>query len=238
MYRHREELFKELMNKIGYEFKNIEILNQALTHSSYANEHRKNKICNNERLEFLGDSVLGLSVSDYIFMKYPNYPEGELTKLRATVVCEPSLAYMARKMSLGKYLLLGNGEAATGGRSRDSILADAFESLIGAIYLDGGLDFAKRFVLTNLEDIIHNAVNGIEIFIDYKTQLQEILQKQTKSKIDYKILKEEGPDHNKIFYMEVKVGNKIIGTGYGRSKKEAEQSSARKALCEMGLINE
>lgn len=226
------------MNKIGYEFKNREILNRALTHSSYANEHRKNKIRNNERLEFLGDSVLGLSVSDYIFMKYPNYPEGELTKLRATVVCEPSLAYIARKISLGKYLLLGNGEEATGGRSRDSILADAFESLIGAIYLDGGLDFAKKFVLTNLEDIINNAVKGIEIFIDYKTQLQEILQKQTKSKIDYRILREEGPDHNKIFYMEVRIGNKIIGTGYGRSKKEAEQSSARKALCEMGLINE
>lgn len=238
MHKYREELLKEIMEKIGYKFKDKEILNRALTHSSYANEHRKKKIQNNERLEFLGDSVLGLCVSDYIFMKYPNYPEGELTKLRATVVCEPSLAYIARKMCLGKYLLLGNGEEATGGRSRDSILADAFESLIGAIYVDGGMVPAKKFVLINLKDIIHNAVNGFEIFIDYKTQLQEVLQKQTKSKIDYRILKEEGPDHNKIFYMEVRVGNKVIGSGYGRSKKEAEQSSARRALYEMGLINE
>ena len=234
----RLHLLNEIQDKIGYRFKNIELLNWALTHSSYANEHKRFKITYNERLEFLGDSVLGLIVSDYIFIKYSNYPEGELTKLRATVVCEPSLSYVAKQIDLGKYMLLGKGEEVTGGRERVSILADAFEALIGSIYLDGKFNNAKTFVLKFMTGIIENAVNGMELFIDYKTQLQEILQKKTKSKIEYKIISEEGPDHNKIFHTEVIVKNKVLGKGLGKSKKEAEQNAAKTALERLEVENE
>lgn len=236
--RGRIILLKEIQCKIGYNFKNVNILNWALTHSSYANEHKRFNITYNERLEFLGDSVLGLVVSDYIFNKYPNYPEGDLTKLRATVVCEPSLSYVARRINLGKYLLLGKGEEVTGGRERVSILADAFEALIGAIYIDGRLGSARKFVLKNLSDVIEDAVSGGELFTDYKTQLQETLQKKTKSKIEYKVVLEEGPDHNKIFHTEVSVRNKVLGVGVGKSKKEAEQNAAKRALVRMDKKNE
>ncbi|KNF08778.1 ribonuclease 3 [Gottschalkia purinilytica] len=234
----RMNFLQEIQSKIGYKFKDIELLNWALTHSSYANEHKKQKIVYNERLEFLGDSILGLIVSEYIFIKYPNYPEGDLTKLRATVVCEPSLSFIGRKINLGKYLLLGKGEEATGGRERVSILADAFEALIGAIYLDGKLKNAKEFTLKYLSPVIENAVNGGELFIDYKTQLQEMLQKKSKCKIEYKVVLEEGPDHNKIFHTEVSIENKILGKGIGKSKKEAEQNAAKIALTKMGVKNE
>ena len=173
----KEELLKELQDKIDYHFHDEKFLNWALTHSSYANEYKKEKIVYNERLEFLGDSILGLIVSEYIYKVYPKYPEGDLTKLRATVVCEPSLSYLATNINLGKYMLLGKGEDATGGRERVSILADAFEALIGAIYLDGNMESAKPYVLYHLKPVIEDAVNGIELFIDYKTQLQEVLQK-------------------------------------------------------------
>lgn len=226
----RLHLLNEIQNKTGYKFRKIELLNRALTHSSYANEHKRFKIMYNERLEFLGDSVLGLIVSDYIFMKYSDYPEGELTKLRATVVCEPSLSFIAKQIDLGKYLLLGKGEEVTGGRERVSILADAFEALIGAIYIDGKFVNAKVFVLKYMTGIIENAVNGRELFIDYKTQLQELLQKKTKARIEYKIVSEEGPDHNKTFYTEVAVKNEVLGKGFGKSKKEAEQNAAKVAL--------
>ncbi|WP_352419572.1 ribonuclease III [Proteiniborus sp.] len=234
----RINILSEIQTKIGYKFRNIELLNWALTHSSYANEHKRFKITYNERLEFLGDSVLGLIVSDYIFTKYSNYPEGDLTKLRATVVCEPSLSYVAKQIDLGKYMLLGKGEEVTGGRERVSILADAFEALIGSIYIDGKFNNAKKFVLKYMTGIIENAVNGRELFIDYKTQLQELLQKKTKSKIEYKVVSEEGPDHNKVFFTEVVVKGNILGKGFGRSKKEAEQNAAKKALERMEVENE
>lgn len=225
---------EELQKKIEYNFKDINLLHWALTHSSYANEHKKQKIIYNERLEFLGDSILGLIVSEYIFIKYTNYPEGDLTKLRATVVCEPSLSYLAKKIDLGKYLMLGKGEEATGGRERVSILADAFEALIGAIYLDGKIENAKVFVLKYLSPIIQNAVNGVELFIDYKTHLQELLQKSIKAKIEYNVVLEEGPDHSKTFHIEVTVKDKVLGKGIGRSKKEAEQNAAKSALDKLG----
>ncbi|MFA5524775.1 MAG: ribonuclease III [Tissierellales bacterium] len=234
----RLHMLDEIQTKIGYRFNNVELLSWALTHSSYANEHKRYKITYNERLEFLGDSVLGLIVSDYIFTKYSNYPEGELTKLRATVVCEPSLSYVAKQIDLGRYMLLGKGEEVTGGRDRVSILADAFEALIGSIYLDGKFNNAKNFVLKYMTGIIENAVDGRELFIDYKTQLQEILQKKTKSRIEYKIISEEGPDHSKVFHTEVMVRNKVLGKGFGKSKKEAEQYAAKIALERIEAENE
>jgi len=234
----RKIQLQELQSEIGYNFNNINLLNRALTHSSYANEHKKLNMTFNERLEFLGDSVLSVIVSDFIFTKYIEYPEGELTKLRATVVCEPSLAFVAKKLKLGRYLLLGKGEEATGGRDRVSILADALEALIGSIYLDGKLKSAKTFILKYLSEIIENAVQGGDLFIDYKTQLQETLQKTTKSKIEYRVIKEEGPDHNKIFHMEVMVDEDILGNGIGKSKKESEQNAAKTALDKIGERNE
>lgn len=228
---------EKFQQKIKYSFNRPELLNIALTHSSYANEYKKQNIKHNERLEFLGDSVLSVVVSDYIFNKFPNYPEGDLTKLRATIVCEPSLGEAAQQLQLGKYLLLGKGEDITGGRNRISILSDTFEAVIGAIYLDGKLNKSKEFILDNLTDIIHKAVAG-NLFIDYKTELQEMLQKTTKNKINYIVMDEKGPDHNKTFYVAVKVGDKLLGEGNGKSKKEAEQESAKTALNKMGVFNE
>ncbi|MTI47693.1 ribonuclease III [Sporosalibacterium faouarense] len=237
LIKKRKELFNEFQQRIGYSFENDELLNRAFTHSSFANEHKRQNLSNNERLEFLGDSVLSVVVSDYIFEKYPNYPEGELTKLRATVVCEPSLAIIAKKLNLGIYLLLGKGEEATGGRERVSIVADAVEAVIGAIYLDGGLINARKFILSIFTAIIDEAVKG-KLFIDYKTELQEVLQRTTKAKIRYTVINEDGPDHNKIFQIGVKVGNKLLGEGMGKSKKEAEQNAAKSALSDLGVINE
>ena len=234
----RIKLLEEIQEKIGYQFKDKNLLNWSLTHSSYANEYKKQKIVYNERLEFLGDSILGLVVSEYIYINYPKYPEGELTKLRATVVCEPSLSFLATNLELGRYLMLGKGEEATGGRERVSILADAFEALIGAIYLDGSMENASRFVLEHLKPVIEDAVNGIELFIDYKTQLQEILQKKNKGNISYKVVKEDGPDHDKVFHTEVYSKERVIGVGAGKSKKDAEQNAARSALERMDEQNE
>ncbi|WP_130806897.1 ribonuclease III [Senegalia massiliensis] len=225
----RKEKLKQFQEKINYEFSDITLLNKALTHSSYANEFKSKKILYNERLEFLGDSVLGLVISDYIFNKYKNFPEGELTKIRALTVCEPSLAERSKKLNLGKFMLLGKGEEATGGRTRISILSDAFEAVIGAIYLDGGMKASKKFILDNLLETIINAVNG-EMLLDYKTELQEIIQQDSNSNIKYNVVKEEGPDHNKKFYVEVSNNNKVLGTGKGNSKKEAEQNAAKFAL--------
>lgn len=233
----RRKLLVEFQGRISYSFKDINILNRALTHSSYANEIKNKRMKNNERLEFLGDAVLSVTVSDYIFNKYPDYPEGELTKLRATVVCEPVLASLSRKLNVGKYLLLGKGEEATGGRERESILADAFEAIIASIYIDGGLENAKQFILSNISLYIKEAVMG-KLFLDYKTQLQETLQKSNKGKIQYNVVKEKGPDHNKTFYIEVSVDNKVLGDGMGKSKKEAEQNAAKKALNRIGVIDE
>lgn len=219
----------DLQARIGYQFDHEAVLMEAMTHSSYANEWRHKKLMDNERLEFLGDSILGLIVSHYIFDKYRHLPEGELTKIRANVVCESSLALKARRIQIGKHLLLGKGEEASGGRDRDSILADSLESLIAAIYLDGGYRRARDFVINNFEDLIDMAVNG-NLMSDYKTKLQEILQSNHQEKIEYIVVNEEGPDHNKTFFVEVKLGERVMGAGEGKNKKEAEQSAAKKAL--------
>ena len=217
-------IFEDIIN---YKFKNKEFILEALTHSSYSNENKKYKF--NERLEFLGDSVLSIVISDYLFENEKKIPEGELTKLRANIVCEESLSEVANKINLGQHMLLGKGEEATGGRERVSILADAFEAVIAAIFLDGGLDEAKSFILNYMEDIIIKSRKG-KIFRDYKTYLQEVLQSQGNVNIWYKLKEEEGPDHNKKFVMVVGMDDKEIGIGKGKSKKEAEQSAARNAL--------
>ncbi|WP_026475972.1 ribonuclease III [Alkaliphilus transvaalensis] len=227
--RNKEEQIKIFQDKIQYNFKAPELVVEALTHSSYANETKNRKFPYNERLEFLGDSVLSLIISDYIFNKYKHLPEGELTKVRANVVCEASLASVAKKISIGDFLMLGKGEELSGGRKRTSILADAFEALIGAIYTDGGLELARKFVLDNLLDLIELASNG-ELYKDYKTHLQELLQSKTTEKIAYRVIKEMGPDHDKTFEVEVCLGGQTLGTGSGKSKKEAEQNAAQEAI--------
>lgn len=212
---------------IGYEFKNKDYILEALTHSSYSNENKKFNF--NERFEFLGDSVLGVVVSDYLFKAEKNLPEGELTKLRANIVCEESLNEVANSICLGEYMLLGKGEEATGGRQRISILADATEAVIAAIYLDGGLVCARDFILKFMGDIIQDTRKG-NIFRDYKTHLQELLQSRGENNIWYNLIDEKGPDHNKRFVMEVGINDIVLGIGEGKSKKEAEQLAARAGL--------
>ncbi|MDK2798403.1 MAG: ribonuclease [Clostridiales bacterium] len=220
------EIFQK---KIKYKFNNISTLLIAFTHSSYANENRHSNIVSNERLEFLGDAVLNIIISDYIYRHYPELPEGELTRIRASVVCEPSLAQCAQKLNIGKYLLLGKGEEMTGGRERISILSDAFEAILAAIFLDGDLEAARKWALEQLTPTIKAAVQGTA-FRDYKTLLQEYIQKSGEERIEYEIVKESGPDHNKEFYVQVKHNHNVIGTGSGKSKKEAEQNAAKHAL--------
>lgn len=226
------ESIRAFEEKIGYEFKNKTYIQTALTHSSFANEHKEFNY--NERLEFLGDSVLGLVVSDYLFRARNDLPEGKLTRLRANVVCEESLSVVARKINLGDHLFLGKGEKTSGGSDRDSILADATEAVIAAIYLDGGFDQAKDFILSNLRDTIAKNIDG-NIFRDYKTILQEIIQGNN-GKISYKLVGESGPDHNKEFEMQVKCGQDTIGIGKGKNKKEAEKEAAKDALVKMGEL--
>ncbi|MGM0395826.1 MAG: ribonuclease III [Bacillota bacterium] len=226
--------FDELQNSLKYRFEDIELLHTALTHSSFANEHGLHASKSNQRLEFLGDTVLGLVVSEYLFIKYPFYPEGELTKIRAKVVSEPSLALAARRINLGSYLFLGKGEENTGGRDRDSILADASEAVTGAIFMDSNYETVRGFLLNNFETIIVKAVVKGFLFVDYKTDLQEKLQKVTGDRLVYNVVKEEGPDHNKLFHVDVTIGGDVIGSGIGRNKKEAEQLAAKEALILMG----
>lgn len=215
--------------KINYQFNDKEKIKLAFTHSSYANEHRNTISENNERLEFLGDAVLDMIVSEYIYKKFPKMPEGELTKLRAGVVCEGSLAKIAREFDFGKYLLLGKGEECTGGRNRDSILADAFEAVIGAICLDGGIDAVGKYIMSFMEKAIDDMKINFRT-LDRKTHLQEIIQKNSKNPIVYKIIDEKGPDHDKVFVAEVYYDNNTLGIGEGKSKKEAEQNAAYNAL--------
>ena len=214
-------------NVINYKFKNKEYILAALTHSSYSNENKNYPF--NERLEFLGDSVLSIVISDYLFKKETKLPEGELTKIRANIVCEESLSEVSKNIHLGKYMLLGKGEEATGGRERISILADALEAVIAAIYLDGGIKCAREFILTNMEKIINDSIKG-KIFRDYKTCLQEVLQSNGENNIWYKLIEEKGPDHNKRFVMEVGINDTVLGVGEGKSKKDAEQVAAKCAL--------
>ena len=217
-------LFEE---NINYEFTNKEYILEALTHSYYSNENKNYAF--NERLEFLGDSVLSIVISDYLFKKETKLPEGELTKIRANIVCEESLSEVSKDIHLGKYMLLGKGEEATGGRERISILADALEAVIAAIYLDGGLDKAREFILTYMDKIINDSIKG-KIFRDYKTCLQEVLQSNGENNIWYKLIEEKGPDHNKRFVMEVGINDTVLGVGEGKSKKDAEQVAAKCAL--------
>lgn len=225
---------EEFEKRIGYSFSDKKILVLALTHSSYANENKKGTHENNERLEFLGDAVLDMVVSEYMYRSFPNMPEGELTKLRAGVVCEGSLARLARQLDFGKCILLGKGEESTGGRNRDSILADAFESVIGAICIDGGKDSVTKYILSFMEQEIDTAKNNFKT-MDCKTHLQEVIQKNSKLPITYRIINESGPDHNKVFMAEVCHNGMILGKGEGKSKKEAEQNAAHNALQEMQL---
>ncbi len=220
---------KALENELGYTFQNPALLDRALTHSSYANERASSG--DNERLEFLGDSVLGFITAEYLFSEHKGVPEGELTRLRAYAVCEKSLDVYAREIGLGDYLLLGKGEERTGGRERASVLSDAFEAVIAAIYLDGGMEPAKKFVLR----FVHPYVEAKPVFKDYKTMLQEVTQKNPGETLEYVLVSESGPDHDKHFEVEVHLNSNVIGRGSGPSKKKAEQDAAREALALMGL---
>ena len=220
-------MIKDLEKAIGYQFRNISLLQNALTHSSYANERWHNSLLSNERLEFLGDSILGMAVAAYLYHNFPDRPEGELTRMRADMVCETSLALIANRLDLGRHLLLGHGEERFGGRSRVSILADAVESVIAACYLDGGIEAAKgvisRFVLCNVP------VSKLQN-VDYKTSLQELVQQKKNQTLRYQLVGESGPDHDKVFTAQVLLNNQVVGEGTGSSKKRAEQDAAREAL--------
>ena len=220
-------MIKDLEQAIHYQFHNISLLQNALTHSSYANERWHNSLLSNERLEFLGDSILGMLVAEYLFKNFPDRPEGDLTRMRADMVCEKTLAAVANRIGLGQHLMLGHGEEQSGGRSRDSILADAMESVIAACFLDGGMEaalaFIKRFILTEVPVTrLHN--------VDYKTKLQELVQQKKNQSLSYELTGESGPDHDKKFDVEVSLNGKVVGTGTGSSKKRAEQDAARDAI--------
>lgn len=220
-------MIKDLETAIGYQFRNISLLQNALTHSSYANERWHNSLLSNERLEFLGDSVLGMLVAEYLFRNFPNRPEGELTRMRADMVCETTLAAAANRIGIGSHLLLGHGEEQGGGRSRDSILADAMESVIAACFLDGGIEAAlqvvKTFIFVEVPlTKLHNA--------DYKTQLQELVQQKKNQTLGYALVGQSGPDHDKQFDVEVSLNGTVVGKGSGTSKKRAEQAAAKSAI--------
>ena len=212
--------------KLGYTFQDRKLLEHALCHSSYANERHWDRLENNERLEFLGDAVLELITSEYLYKNYPKMPEGEATRTRASIVCEQTLALCARDLGLGDWLRLGKGEELTGGRDRDSITSDAMEALLGAVYLDGGFANAKEFV----HHFILNDIEHKKLFYDSKTILQEQIQSETEVPIHYELIKEEGPDHNKRFTVQVLLETEVLGTGCGRTKKAAEQEAAYRAL--------
>ena len=220
-------MIKDLETAIGYRFRNIQLLQNALTHSSYANERWHNSLLSNERLEFLGDSVLGMLVAEYLYRTFPDRPEGELTRMRADMVCEHTLATVANRIGLGEHLLLGHGEERLGGRSRESILADATESVIAACFLDGGLEAALQFVKTFiLVEVPVTRPNNM----DYKTALQELVQQKKNQVLSYALVGQSGPDHDKQFDVEVSLNGAVVGFGSGRSKKRAEQMAARAAM--------
>ena len=220
-------MIKDLEVAIGYRFNNITLLQNALAHSSYANERWHNSLKSNERLEFLGDSILGMVTAEYLYRNFPDRPEGDLTRMRADMVCERSLAQVAERIDLGRHLLLGNGEETGGGRKRDSILADAVESVIAACFLDGGMEparaFINTFVLTNVP--VKKLQN-----VDYKTALQELVQQKKNQVLSYALVGESGPDHDKHFEVQVSLNGTVVGSGEGKSKKRAEQDAARAAI--------
>jgi len=225
----RKAFLRDLIQRLAVDWHDYNLLHQALTHSSYTYESKQNGFENNQRLEFLGDAVLDLAVSDHLFRSYPHLDEGNLTKMRAALVCEPSLARVAKTLGVGLCLLMGKGEERTGGRERPSILADVFEALLGAVYLDQGLKVAGNLALRLLEPVIEDVLEG-RLDRDYKTELQEIVQQRGSEQVQYKILREEGPDHEKVFTAGVLYKGKLVGTGRGRSKKDAEQQAAKFAL--------
>jgi len=220
---------QDLQKRIGYHFYDEKLIRQALTHSSYANERKINKCGDYERLEFLGDAILEMVSSEFLFRKYPDMPEGKLTKLRASMVCEPSLAFCAKDLELGKFLFLGKGEEATGGRNRASVTSDVMEAIIGAIFLDGGLESAKLFIM----NYILNDIEDKQLFYDSKTILQEQIQKTPGKTISYVLTGEEGPDHDKIFCVDVLIDGEKLASGKGKNKKSAEQEAAYKVLLQM-----
>lgn len=224
-----KQKLEELEGRCGYHFRDISWLEMALRHSSYTNENHMDRIVCNERLEFLGDAVLELASSEYLYRNYENLPEGELTRIRASLVCEPTLAYDARELDLGSYLQLGKGEEMSGGRGRDSIVSDAFEAVIGAIFMDGGFDAARTFVLRFVMDDVEHK----QLFHDSKTKLQELVQRVSKADIVYELTGESGPDHRKRFETCVRVGDTVLGSGSGSSKKSSEQQAAYHALCRL-----
>ncbi|HAM79360.1 ribonuclease III [Ornithinibacillus bavariensis] len=224
---------EKLETLLNIKFKRIKTIQQAFTHSSYVNEHRELNYSDNERLEFLGDAVLELGVSQYLYQKYPTMPEGEMTKLRASIVCEPSLASFARGLDFGSHILLGKGEEMTGGRNRPALLADVFEAFLGALYLDQGyeiaLDFLEKHVFPKID------TGAFSHGMDYKSKLQEIIQQDKNQTIEYQIVEEKGPSHNKEFVAELLINQKLYGSGIGRTKKEAEQRAAKDALDKLGV---
>ena len=224
------ELLHELEEKIGHKYKNPDLLKTALTHSSYANEtgHREKF---NERLEFLGDSVLGMIAAEYFFTERSDLPEGDLTRMRAAMVCEKSLYGFARSIGLGKYLRLGKGEVNSGGADRPSLLSDAFEAVIASVYLDGGLSEAKKFVLRFLRQADVNE----NVSLDYKSHLQQVVQESPGELLEYYVVGEKGPAHDRTFMVELRLNSNVIATGEGRSKKQAEQLAAKDALALMGI---
>ena len=227
--KRRSEMLAKLEQTCGYVFRDKSLLSHAMVHSSYINEHHMKREENNERLEFLGDAVLELSSSDFLYREYPDRPEGELTRFRASIVCEPTLARCARELGLGTYLFLGKGEDAEGGRERDSILSDALEALIGAIYLDGGFANAKEFVFR----FVMNDLEHKKLFYDSKTILQELVQAGQEGGLSYELSGEEGPDHAKVFHVRAFVGGKAVSEGEGRTKKAAEQMAAYRAILKL-----
>ena len=220
---------KKLEASLCYTFKDAALLRNALTHPSYVNEKKINRIRSNQRLEFFGDSVLSVSVSEYIFLNLKSYPEGKLTELRAKVVCEKALADMARRLNVGEYLILGKGEIKSHGGDRDSTLSDAMEAIIAAVYLDGGFETAKKFVIDNMADLIESLTENEEAMHNCKSELQELVQKNGQT-VNYTVVDEKGPEHEKVFKVAVMVDNSVIATGQGASKKKAEQNAAEQAL--------
>lgn len=222
-------IMNTFQEQIQYHYSDIALAETALTHSSYANEHQLKKNQNNERLEFLGDAVLELVSSDVLFKAHPDKLEGVLSKTRASLVCEPALAYCARKIELGKYLLLGKGEDMTGGRERDSILSDALEAVIGSIYLDGGLEPARKFIMS----FVLNDMENTRLFLDCKTILQENIQSWSKETLCYELIDTSGPEHNRTFVMQIRLGDEVLGQGSGRTKQAAGQNAAYHSLLEL-----
>ncbi len=215
-----------LQETIHYKFDDVALLNTALSHSSFANEHQLPKYKNNERLEFLGDAVLELVSSEMLYKRWPQKQEGILSKTRASLVCEPALAYCARKIDLGSFLNLGKGEDMTGGRDRDSILSDALEAVIGSIYLDGGIEAARVFIMS----FVLNDMESTRYFRDSKTTLQETIQSFTREKLVYELVDATGPEHNRVFVMQIRLGEEILGKGSGKTKQSAGQNAAYEAL--------